>query len=486
MGLIHRSRYSRSRVLRLLAESLSRPDLLHYEPSIAVFREEITELENAINSCVPFEQCLKPWIGNWSLLADISAEHGCFDEWLRTTADFLHSRLVYPYYIPVCLSTFIKAGIPLSESLPACASLMDGQEPEGIKTALMSGESLAGIVGNWEAYPAPFVDWLQHAEDNGDLEAFHSRLRELLLERELIWPPEPDIGKTRLDRSLLLIIRFGLDTGLPLESILSATLGGHDDAPWWADVQAQYESCDSLADALYAGYVISPLGLEILRRAEAAGRIGDALLSLAEYFDDGLLYPAVPASGTKKFTQTAAQDESDSPVDVDVEAVNGWIDNISIRGRMAYVLLCVETTLNQWNIASGEIRSILAKFWEFTSSTELDIWDTEAQRVQPYLYAFYEDFLHKKQWREMAEFLSISELTERQQETLGRELVCLHGLSANLFSGYESELTAAPLLEIIKIMVASGLTLPDRISVSLSSVEEDGGWGHPRPRHFFL
>ena len=202
--------------------------------------------------------------------------------------------------------------------------------------------------------------------------------------------------------------------------------------------------------------------------------------------DDGLLCPAVLASSTKKQSTTTAQDEQESVVGVDLRALERWIENISIRGRMAYALLCIETTLNQWNIASVNIRSILAKFWEFTSSPELDVWDTEAQRAQPFLYAFYEDFLSKKQWREMAEFLSISELTESQQEALGRELVCLHGLSANLFSGYESELTAEPLLEIINIMLASELTLPDRSRVSLSPVDEEGGWGDPRPRHFFL
>jgi len=163
-----------------------------------------------------------------------------------------------------------------------------------------------------------------------------------------------------------------------------------------------------------------------------------------------------------------------------------WIEGISIRGRMAYSLICLETACCKWQIESTEMSATLSKFWEFTISMSLDVWDVEAQRTQPYLYAFYDEFQEAKEWRGMAEEWGFDTLPDSQQEALGRMLVLLHGPAGNLFAGFDSYVTADPLIELINIMLTAGLDLPDRSRVTLSRVEESGGWGIPHPREYFM
>src|SRR5687768_15520281 len=57
---------------------------------------------------------------------------------------------------------------------------------------------------------------------------------------------------------------------------------------------------------------------------------------------------------------------------------------ISIRGRLAYGVTCLEKALEQFNIKNDLIeKEVLPVIWEFTKSTDLAKWEESINKIDP-------------------------------------------------------------------------------------------------------
>jgi hypothetical protein len=57
---------------------------------------------------------------------------------------------------------------------------------------------------------------------------------------------------------------------------------------------------------------------------------------------------------------------------------------ISIRGRLAYGVSCLENAFKHFNIESDLLKKeVLPEIWAFTSSSDLANWDTSVRRIDP-------------------------------------------------------------------------------------------------------
>lgn len=473
-------------MFRLLAEAGPSPQLLLGEPALAEFGEHIKDLIARLQAGDAIEECLESWVGDKSGFAGLAARYGCLNEWLLDTAAWLENRSTRSHYRKTCLNTFMQASIPLGESLPLVAESMDNADSAEVARRLSDGQTLAQVATYMGNYSEPLLTWLDHSERCGNVAVYHDYLVRQILDKGLVWPLQSGQTLTYQVRSMLLLVDVGLSAGRSLDQIVNDIPDEIEAAPWWSEVLSAYADSASFARAMVSRELITALAAQIIGEAEHAGQLGPTLLHVVANFDRGLLYPLATVTRYKRpsadANNEAGKDQADSSFGPD--AVEAWIDTISIRGRMAYALLCIESALVEWPVYSADLRSALAVFWEFTSSGRLDVWETESQRAQPFLYTSHDD--SKRDWAEMAEYFGYSELPPARQEALGCMLVRLHGISENLYAGFDSAVTAGPLIEIINVMQTVGLTLPDCSRVSLSSVEEDGGWGRPHPRHFFL
>lgn len=168
-------------------------------------------------------------------------------------------------------------------------------------------------------------------------------------------------------------------------------------------------------------------------------------------------------------------------------ALRKWIDGLSIRGRMAYGVLCVENACDAFGIASATITVLLDDFWKFTSTKRLDHWEQTILPWHRFISAFSDEFLKDRDWNEFAADWAIDHLSEDRQIAFGRLLVFIEAIGVdNLYSGFESDITAEPLIEIISVLKNFHMPLPETSRVSLCKSSENGGWGDLHGREFFV
>jgi len=59
------------------------------------------------------------------------------------------------------------------------------------------------------------------------------------------------------------------------------------------------------------------------------------------------------------------------------------LKEISIRGRLAYGVSCLQNALLHFGIQYDLLESVLSQIWEFTSSKNLEEWDQSINKVDP-------------------------------------------------------------------------------------------------------
>ena len=61
------------------------------------------------------------------------------------------------------------------------------------------------------------------------------------------------------------------------------------------------------------------------------------------------------------------------------------VERISIRGRLALAVTCLENVCREWNICSPALERLLTHLWTFTDSMRLDEWVLETCNLSPNL-----------------------------------------------------------------------------------------------------
>ncbi len=155
-------------------------------------------------------------------------------------------------------------------------------------------------------------------------------------------------------------------------------------------------------------------------------------------------------------------------------------DNISMNGRMAYAILCVETFLLA-KYPNDDWTSLLKLMWKVTSSL-WDEWDTKYIEIIPeYLFekSNYEDSdfeeLSKEEYDHFSTLLcgktdAINTLLLKIQDLY--DVYCYSSIPGN---GTEASQIVVDMVEILK---ENNITPPDISLVQFSHFSEKNGWGN--------
>lgn len=152
---------------------------------------------------------------------------------------------------------------------------------------------------------------------------------------------------------------------------------------------------------------------------------------------------------------------------------------ISMNGRMAYIILCIEKYLlsmypdTDWSILSDRMWSVTNSYW--------DEWDDMFIEIIPeYLFEFdtYDDSNFEILSRE--DYNYFCELLRDRDSSLNNLLLKLHDLQTIYCYTYiKGDGTEASeiVISASKILADNNIDLPDINAVSFSSFSEKNGWG---------
>jgi hypothetical protein len=165
---------------------------------------------------------------------------------------------------------------------------------------------------------------------------------------------------------------------------------------------------------------------------------------------------------------------SDKPDDKQLAAL---IDQISIWGRLAFGITCLERLCTAWSIREAEgIRSVIDTLWsfrDFLAQGRLDLWDSKCRETLP-------DFVSQ-----IPALTDNAHLTGDQQTTLLDAITVVWEIgSGNLYSAFQSYITRTSTLDAMRIMRANGIDMPDLRNYLKAPASEDP-WGVPYPPEIF-
>ena len=466
-----------ARFLLVLAEAidLGNADLTASETTggpIAVRVEEFLKRRRDGTSFVASDDGV---LGAWAGLLDFAAEYGVAPRVARVMGWSLSLRASDETRLLIVLATLLEADVPIVDAVPALAEALElpWSLAKAARQAFERGEDLSHAMARWPAYAPPLRDLLAAAEATGGIAALHRELGVYLLEG-LIVLPLPREDEEAMLGSFLALMAVALRAGLTLSLAVTALADGFDDASWWGSFAERFEASGSLAEGLAATARLSALAEAILAEAEHAGRMDDALTELCRMIKGGTLRATAPQR-------------------VDEDNIGAFVELLGIRGRMAYALLCLESAHQAWAAGADRVEELIDLYWTFTDSDALDEWQREVQEVIPIDFPGLDldeietdGISGEERWRGVAQHWGFDHLVELRQEALVRMLACAYQIGANnLYSGFQSDLTADPLCEIIDVMRLFELELPDTARAAGCRVEQRWGWGPPMTRSDF-
>ncbi len=136
------------------------------------------------------------------------------------------------------------------------------------------------------------------------------------------------------------------------------------------------------------------------------------------------------------------------------------MQNLSIRGRVAFAAACVESAIQHFEILGAN--DFLETLWSFCAEEDLLEWEARIQAIHP---------IH---WQEKALSHLSSSLQTVFQELFANAVAVG---TRNLYSDYLSLETEESLSDVVRQMQALGLVLPNLELFRFSKAIEAKGWG---------
>lgn len=151
------------------------------------------------------------------------------------------------------------------------------------------------------------------------------------------------------------------------------------------------------------------------------------------------------------------------------------IDSVSIRGRMAFGVTCLQRVCHSWGVKGDCMRDLIDLLWAFVEQERLDNWeDTVTETVRhPSPDAFAAKF-------------AFDHLDSAKRNFLA-DLVCLVVQigRANLYCGYVNEATRTPTFRIALMLQSYLIPIPEIERFRQPLLSGGAGWGHPCSRTAF-
>lgn len=165
-------------------------------------------------------------------------------------------------------------------------------------------------------------------------------------------------------------------------------------------------------------------------------------------------------------------------------------NKISIRGRYAFGMKCMETALVKFNINDDLLNRVIQKAWEFTTTQALDDWEDELSDLTP-------DCLMEIDIEEVEDNalgLSKDELIRLKMTYEKLPQFILEIFHYTLWIGYEHLYSVVPnespetlkyIKNIIRLMQQNNLPTPSIEKYLSLKFSEDSGWGKEISRSYF-
>lgn len=153
------------------------------------------------------------------------------------------------------------------------------------------------------------------------------------------------------------------------------------------------------------------------------------------------------------------------------------IEKISIRARVAFIILCLENAIKK-NTAIVSWNKVLNVFWLQTSIHFVDEWLYEVSKIMP--ESILEDEYEENDTITLEDYTKLKELYKTAPRFLFElmELAFECG-TIDLYGGIEnnSEKTIQSVLHCIEIMNKNNIELPNIDLLKKYSISENHGWG---------
>lgn len=154
-----------------------------------------------------------------------------------------------------------------------------------------------------------------------------------------------------------------------------------------------------------------------------------------------------------------------------------FFEPISIIGRFAFGVTCLERICEEWQIKSQQMNELIDILWTFTSTKNVsDWWEFQVSEIRDIA-----DNTNETPAKFGFEFLP-----KDKQETLTEIIEEVIWIGAeNLYGGFKSEFTMVHTLRVASLLNKNNVELPDLKPFQKSKVTKYQGWGFAVDKSFF-
>lgn len=158
---------------------------------------------------------------------------------------------------------------------------------------------------------------------------------------------------------------------------------------------------------------------------------------------------------------------------------------VSISGRVAFGIHCLEAALKQYNYDTPEVRLILARIREFVEKDDLDVWERRVTEIAPssILDGHPANIFEQYETISLEYLISLKKLYESMQSLLKDLIDAVIDIGkSNLYGGVGaySEYSLREVDKVIDIMNDLQVPVPESTPYFISPFSENGGWGITR------
>ena len=160
-----------------------------------------------------------------------------------------------------------------------------------------------------------------------------------------------------------------------------------------------------------------------------------------------------------------------------IEMDRTLFENISIGGRLAFGVSCLELLYKAWNVNNEKMDYFVETLWTFTKAEMLNEWDDNIRLLLP----------NNDRTESYANKFGYEKLETNQQEILTNTIWNVMEIGqGNLYGEYNSKYSLLPLLNVIETLEENGVNLPNITLFEKSKVDKSHGWGNPVDKSLFV
>jgi hypothetical protein len=154
---------------------------------------------------------------------------------------------------------------------------------------------------------------------------------------------------------------------------------------------------------------------------------------------------------------------------------------ISIKGRVAFAICCLENAIKHFNYNPNEWRIVLEKLWAYTNIEFFDDWHYSIAEILPESILEFDIYEEENfEYLEEEQFEMLQKLYNSSNATVKDIIKFIFDIGISEFYGRlenHGQRTLDKLKILINYMVSNGIQLPDINILKIFSYDDGDGWG---------